>query len=57
MTINLTGYGFTGATSVMIGGVPATSFVINSNTSITAVVGAAASGDITVTSPTGTGNL
>ena len=57
MTINITGYGFTGATSVMIGGVAATSFVINSNTSITAVVGAAASGDITVTSPTGTGTF
>jgi len=57
MTINITGYGFTGATSVMIGGVPATSFIVNSNTSITAVVGVAASGNVTVTSPSGTGTF
>jgi hypothetical protein len=57
MTINITGYGFTGATSVMIGGVPASSYVINSTTSITAVVGTATSGDITVTSPSGTGTF
>ena len=57
MTINITGYGFTGATSVIIGGVSATSFIVNSNTSITAVVGIAASGNVTVTSPSGTGTF
>ena len=57
MTINITGYGFTGATSVVIGGTPATSFIVNSNTSITAVVGAGVSGNITVTSPSGAGTF
>ena len=57
MTINITGFGFTGATSVNIGGVPVTSFIVNSNTSITAVVGVAASGNVTVTSPAGTGTF
>jgi hypothetical protein len=49
---------FTGATAVSFGGVPATSFVVNSATRITAVVASgSASGAVTVTSPNGTGTL
>ena len=51
-TVDITGSGFTGATSVDFGSTPATSFTVNSNTSITAVSPASASDgpvDITVT--------
>ncbi|MBL7992295.1 MAG: IPT/TIG domain-containing protein, partial [Candidatus Kapabacteria bacterium] len=55
-SVVINGNYFTGATAVNFGGVAATSFVINSATRITAVVAAgSASGDITVTSPNGTG--
>ena len=47
-TVVITGTGFTGVTSVKFGNVNATSFVVNSDTQITAVVGAAASGDVYV---------
>jgi len=53
-SITITGTNFTEATAVSIGGVAAASFVINSTTSISAVVGTGASGDITVTTPYGT---
>jgi len=56
-TIALTGTNFLGATSVSFGGVPAASFIINSATSITAVVGAGNSGIISVTTPAGTGAI
>ncbi|MES2780897.1 MAG: IPT/TIG domain-containing protein, partial [Bacteroidota bacterium] len=54
-TVTITGVRFTGITNVSFGGVPASSFTVVSPTSITAVVGAGASGDIVVTNPNGTG--
>jgi len=52
----ITGTGFTGATSVSYGTLPASSFTVNSPTSITAVAPAATAGpsDITVTTASGT---
>ena len=55
--VTITGTNFTGVTAVAFGGVPATSFTINSSTQITAVVGAGKSGSVTVTSPKGIGML
>lgn len=56
-TVTLTGYNFTNATAVSFGGVAASSFtVVNANT-ITAVVGAGASGDILVTGIYGIGSI
>ena len=52
-TVVITGSNFSGSTVVKFGNVNATSFVVNSNTQITAVVGAAASGDVYVQNPTG----
>lgn len=52
-TVTINGANFTGATAVNFGGIPATSFVVVSSTSITAVVGAGASGDVSVTTPKG----
>jgi alpha-tubulin suppressor-like RCC1 family protein len=53
-TVTISGNTFTGATAVKFGGTPATSFTVNSATSITATV-PAGSGvvDVTVTTPTG----
>jgi hypothetical protein len=53
ITVTITGTNFNETTAVSFGGVPSASFVINSSTSISAVVGAGASGDITVTTPYG----
>jgi len=53
-TITITGTNFTGATAVGFGGTAATSFAVNSPTSITAIVGAGASGNVSVTTPGGT---
>ena len=55
-TVNITGTGFTGTTAVSFGGVPATSFTINSSTAITATVAAGATGNVTVTNPAGNAN-
>jgi hypothetical protein len=55
-TITITGLNFTSATSVSFGGVAAASFVVNSPTSITAIVGTGASGNVNVTTPLGTVN-
>jgi gliding motility-associated-like protein len=52
-TVVITGTGFTGATVVKFGNVNATSFVVNSDTQITAVVGTGASGTILVQNPSG----
>lgn len=54
-TVTLTGTKFTGATNVKFGGVPATSFTVDSDTQITAVVPAGAAGtvDVSVTAPNG----
>jgi hypothetical protein len=42
---------------VSFGGIPAQSFVVNSSTSISAVVGSGATGDIVVTNPAGTASI
>jgi hypothetical protein len=55
--ITITGSGFTGVTSIKFGEVPASSFTVNSSTSITAIVGAGASGSVTVTTGNGTAAL
>ena len=47
-TIQITGTGFSGITSVSFGGVPAASFVVTSPTTIRAYVGAGASGNLVV---------
>ena len=52
--ITVIGIHFTGTTSVIFGGVPASSFLLTSDTSITAVVAAGASGNLSVTTPDGT---
>jgi gliding motility-associated-like protein len=56
-TVTLTGTNFTGATEVSFGGTAATSFNIVSSTSITAVIAAGTSGNVSVTTPGGTGTL
>lgn len=55
-SVTLTGSGFTGATAVMFGNTPATSFTVNSATSITAVAPAGSAGtvNVSVTAPGGT---
>ena len=62
-TVTVTGTGFTGASAVSFESVPATSFMVNSDTSITATVPAGMAGffplvgvinDVTVTTPGGT---
>jgi len=55
-TVVITGTSFTGATAVMVGANAATSFTVNSPTSITATFpgGAAGTVDVTVTTPVGT---
>jgi len=56
--VNLTGTGFTGTSAVTFGGVPALSFTINSDTSLTAVIPAPTGQRfIQVTTPTGPSNL
>jgi hypothetical protein len=56
-TVTITGENFNGTTSVKFGGVNASSFTINSSTSITAVVAQGASGEVSVTTPIGTAVL
>ncbi|HEY8958604.1 T9SS type A sorting domain-containing protein [Chitinophaga sp.] len=56
-TITITGTNFTGTTSVAFGDSAVTSFVVNSPTSIIAVVGAGASGNVSVTTPGGKATL
>ena len=56
-TVTITGENLIGATQVSFGGVPAVSFIVNSSTNITAVVGNGASGSISVTTPKGTDTL
>jgi hypothetical protein len=53
-TVTITGTGFSGATAVSLGGKPAASFTVVSSTTITAVVGDGATGDMVVTTPHGT---
>jgi hypothetical protein len=57
--VAVNGSGFTGATDVSFGGTDAASFIVNSDTSITAVSPALAAGtvDVVVTTPTGTSQV
>jgi hypothetical protein len=48
-TVVVTGSSFTGATGVFFGGIPATSYTVNSDTSITAVAPAEPAGTVDVT--------
>ena len=52
--VTITGTNFTGATAVRFNGVNATSYTVNSETQITAVVPVATTGPITVITPGGT---
>jgi hypothetical protein len=54
--ITITGKYFNEVSKVMLGGVPADSVIILSASSMIVVVGKGASGDIVLTSPTGTGS-
>jgi hypothetical protein len=56
-TIVIAGKRFTGTTSVDFGAVPATSFQVVSDNEIDAVVAGGASGEVTVTSASGTGTI
>ena len=57
-TVTINGLNLVGATGVSFGGVVATSFTVVNATSITAIVpSGAASGNVSVTTPTGTGSL
>jgi hypothetical protein len=56
-TVTITGTDFTGATAVSFGGTVATSFTVVSATSITAVVGTGTSGNVIVTTGSGTASI
>ena len=56
-TVTIKGNSLSGVTAVSFGGTPAASFNIVSSTTITAVVGAGASGAISLTSPLGTATI
>jgi len=56
-SVTINGINFTGTTSVSFGGVNATSFEINADTSITAIVGPGSSGNVSITTPSGTATL
>lgn len=53
-TVTITGINFTGSTAVSFGGVAASSFTVVNSTTITAVVGNGASGNVSVTNTFGT---
>jgi hypothetical protein len=56
-TVTISGSNFSGATVVNFGDTAASSFTVNSSTNITAVVGAGATGDVSVTTPGGIATL
>jgi hypothetical protein len=53
-TVTITGNDFIGTTAVKFGNVPVDTFVVESPTTITAVLGSGASGSVSVTTPYGT---
>ena len=55
-TITITGTNFSGASAVSIGGTAVSSYVVNSTTEISAVVGSGTTGTISVETSTGTGS-
>lgn len=55
--ITISGANFTGTTAVSFGGTPAASFTVNSDKSITAILGSGASGTVSVTNSYDTGVL
>jgi hypothetical protein len=57
VTVTITGTNFTGVTAVSFGGTAATSFSVVNSTTITAVVGAGASGNVSVITGNGTAIL
>jgi gliding motility-associated-like protein len=56
-TVTITGRNFSGATGVNFGDVAAQSFIVNSPTTITAIAGTGTTGNITVITADGTGQL
>lgn len=56
-TVEITGLNFSGVTAVSLGGTPVTSFVVNSPTSISAVVGNGATGTVNVTNGFGAADI
>lgn len=54
-SVVITGTNFSGITSVTFGGTPAQSFIVNSTTQITAIVGSGSTGVVGVQSTTGAG--
>ena len=56
-TVTISGTNLTGTTAVSFGGTAAASFTVTSATEITAVVGAGASGSVSVNTPGGTATL
>lgn len=56
-TVTITGTNFTGTTAVSFGGTVATSFTVVNSTTITAVVGAGTSGNVSVTTSSGSASL
>lgn len=57
VTVTITGTNLTGATVVTFGGIPAASLTVTSPTTIAAVIGSGASGQVSVTTPYGSGAL
>ena len=53
-SVSINGLYFTGATAVTVGGTPVTSFTVDSDTKITAVLGSGSTGQFSVTTPGGT---
>ena len=56
VTVTITGTNFTGVTAVTFGGISAASFIVNSTTSISAVVNNGLSGNVSVITAGGTAN-
>jgi len=56
-TVVIDGTNFSGVTTVSFGGVAASSFVVNSSTQITATVAGGASGNVSVTTASGTASI